>query len=168
MREEVRPPRCFGRVRGQDELERKWRHARAELDCLYVAKLFECIGEGFAWRLLILRGVLPAAAQAVMLFGDVDQLEVETERSQNVGLIDGRQHPHGVADGVDVAGFARIARAQPDPLLCFEQLVAFLLDEDLAQDAAEQANVAAEWGVGLRTCVRAHDVELSAGSGNDA
>ena len=88
-----------------------------------------------------------------MLLGDVDQLEVETERPQNVGLLAGRQHPHGVADGVDVAGFARIARTQPDPLLRLEQLVAFLLDEDLAQHVAEQPNVAAERGVRLRTCV---------------
>ena len=118
--------------------------------------------------LLILRGVLPAAAQAVMLLGDVDQLEVETERPQNVGLIDGRQHPHGVADGPGVVGFARIARTQPDPLLRLEQLVPFLLDEDLAQDVAEQANVAAEWGVRLRTCVRAHGGRFSEGSDNDA
>ena len=103
-----------------------------------------------------------------MLLCDVDQLEVETERPQDVGLIDRRQHPHGVADGVGVAGFARIARTQPDPLLRLEQLVPFLLDEDLAQDVAEQANVAAERSVRLRTCVRAHGERFSEGSGNDA
>jgi hypothetical protein len=104
----------------------------------------------------------------VVLLGDVDQLEIEAERSQNVGLIDGRQHPHGVADGPGVVSFARIARTQPDPLLRLEQLVPFLLDEDLAQDVAEQANIAAEWGVRLRTCVRAHVGRLSAMPGNDA
>jgi hypothetical protein len=155
-------------MRGQDELERKSRHARPELARLYVAKPFERIGERLASRLLILRGVLPATAQAVMLLGDVDQLEVETERSQNVGLIGGRQGAHAVADGADLAGFARIARTEPDPLLCLEQLFAFLFDQDLAQDAAEPANVAAERGVGLRTWARAHGVELSAKSGNDA
>ncbi len=92
-----------------------------------------------------------------MLLGDVDQLEVETEGSQNVGLIAGRQHPHGVADGVDVAGCTRVARTQPDPFLRLEQLVSFLLDEDLAQHRAEQTNVAAERGVGLRTYFCAHD-----------
>ena len=103
-----------------------------------------------------------------MLLCDVDQLEVETERPQDVGLIDRRQHPYGVAEGVGVAGFARIARTQPDPLLRLEQLGSFLLDEDLAQDVAEQANVAAEWSVRLRTCVRAHGERFSEGSGNDA
>ena len=155
--EQVRPPRCLGRVRGQDELERNSGHACAKLVRVDVAKALEGIGEGLARRLLILRGVLAAAAQAVMLLGDVDQLEVEAERSENVGLIARRQRPHGVANSVDVAGRARIARAQPDPFLRLEQLIAFLLDEDLAQHRAEQANVAAERGVGLRTCISSHD-----------
>ena len=131
--------------------------AHARLVRVDVAKALEGIGEGLARRLLILRGVLAAAAQAVMLLGDVDQLEVEAERSENVGLIARRQRPHGVANSVDVAGRARIARAQPDPFLRLEQLIAFLLDEDLAQHRAEQANVAAERGVGLRTCISSHD-----------
>jgi len=128
----------------------------------------ERICEGLARRLLILRGVLPPTAQAMMLFGDVDELEVETERSQNVCLLAGRQHTHGVADSVDVARGARIARAQPDSFLRLEQLVAFLLDEDLAQHCAEETNVAAERCVGLRTCKRAHGDELSAKSDNGA
>src|SRR5712692_3156828 len=157
MREQVRPPRCLGRMRGQHELERESRHAGTELVVADVAEACECIGERFARRLLILRGVLPSAAQTVMLLGDVDQLKVETERSQNVCLIPGPQRPHGVADSVDVAGCARIARTQPDPFLSLEQLSAFLLDEDLAQHCAEQTNVAAERGVGLRTYFRVHD-----------
>jgi hypothetical protein len=155
-------------VGGQDELERESRYTRTELVCIDVAEPLECIGQGLARRVLILRGVLSASTQAVMLLGDVDQLEIEAESPQNIGLIDGRQHPHGVADGIDVAGFARIARTQPDPLLGLEQLVASLLDEDLAEDAAEQSNVATEWGIGLSAYVRAHEGELSARSGNDA
>ena len=103
-----------------------------------------------------------------MLLGDVRELEVETERSQNVGLLVGRQRPHGVADGTGVAGFARIARTQPDPLLRLEQLVALPARRGPAQDVAEQTNVAAERSVRLRTCVRAHGGRLSEGSDNAA
>ena len=61
VREQVRPPRCFGGMRSQYELEResRRRHAVRFVD---VAEPLECIGERLARRLLILRGVLPAAA----------------------------------------------------------------------------------------------------------
>jgi hypothetical protein len=56
----------------------------------------------------------------MMLLGDVRELEVQAESPQDRRLIAGRKRSHGVADGIDVAGCPRVARAQPNPLLGVE------------------------------------------------
>src|SRR6266436_2802838 len=94
-----------------------------------------------------------------MLFRDVRELEIEAERAQDLGLLVGSKQAHGVANSVDVAAPACVARKQPDPLLGFEQIVAFLLGDDLAEHSAEDPNVPAKRGVGLRTHACAHDDE---------
>src|SRR3989442_12261815 len=98
-------------MRGQHELEREPRDARAELVLVDVAEALECIREGLARRLLVFRGVLPPAAQTVMLLSDVRELEVETESSQKLGLLDGRKRTLKCADSDDDPGAASDDRA---------------------------------------------------------
>src|SRR5438094_5188832 len=107
-------------MRSQDELERESRRACANFVRIDPTEAFERSREGLARRLLVLCGVLAPASQAVMLFGDVRQLEVEAEGSQNLGLIAGRERAHGVANRVDIAGRPCISRMEPDPLLGLE------------------------------------------------
>ena len=97
-------------------------------------------------------------AQAMVLLGDVRQVEEEAEGAQHERLLAqveradrGRQL--GAGRGVAVpAG----AGEQPDPLLDCEQLLALLLDDHLAEQLPEQPHVRAERIVrprGSRGCV---------------
>src|SRR5207302_7403781 len=121
----------------------------------HLLQALERLGERLAWRSR-LGCVLPAAAQAVMLLGDVRQLEVQRERAQDFRLVSRRERAYGGTDGADVARAARVAGEQPDPLLGLEDVAALLLDQHRAQGGSEQADVAPEWGVGSCTCVLRH------------
>jgi hypothetical protein len=97
--------------------------------------------------------VLAPSPQAVVLLGDVRQLEVEAEGAEHLCLaleIElGDCSPQlGSAGGP--AGGAGLAREPPDPLFLVEQVLPLLLDEDPAEDVAQQADVAAERRVGYR------------------
>ena len=87
----------------------------------------------------------------MVLLGEVDELEVERERPQDVRLPLGRQgsdrllepRPRGRR-----AARPRATREVADALLGLEQPRPALLDEYAPEDVAEQADVAPEWSVG--------------------
>ncbi len=86
--------------------------------------------------------VLPAAAEPVVLLGDVGELEVGGERAQDrplqleVEALDRR------AQLVRRLASASCARQAADALLEREHVLALLLDDDPPQDVAEQPDVA--------------------------
>ena len=88
--------------------------------------------------------VLAAAAQAVVLLGEVRELEVEAEGSQDERLLARRS---GEVVVLAVVLSARASRASRR--ICLdevEQPLAFLFDEHRAEDRPEHAHVAAERG----------------------
>ncbi len=103
-----------------------------------------------------------------MLLGGVRELEVGRERPQHPGLRRGRQLAHRLPDEGGVADLARAARARPDALLGGEERLALLLDEHPAEQAPEQADVAAQRAVGpVRLLVAwgtSHDATIFAAS----
>jgi hypothetical protein len=100
-------------MRRQDEAER---HARARARQLVVgdaglAKARVRLGERLARQTLLVL-VLPAPPDAVVLLGDVRELEVEPERAQHERLPLGRQRAHAVGERAPVLvvpGPARLA-----------------------------------------------------------
>ena len=88
---------------------------------------------------------------AVLLLGEVGELEEERERAQDLRLlleVELADGPRQLGAHGRVAGLARPAGDAPDLLLPREQLLALLLDHDAAEQVAEQADVAAERRVG--------------------
>ena len=149
MRGEDRAARRLGRVCSEDELERDVRGGPRELG-LGDAGRGQC-GERRVQRLarrpaLVL--VLAPPPQAVVLLGQVGELEVEAEGAEHLSLplewqrADGRRQ---VGTRSRPPGLPRLARQRPDPLLVCEQVLTLLLDEDAAEDLAEQPDVAAKW-----------------------
>ena len=112
-----------------------------------VVELRERLGERLA-RDATLGLVLAAAADAVVLLGDVDELEEERERPQHGGLPLVLERGDRLAELVARASGAGIAGESANPLLVVEQLLALLLDEHAPEQVAEQAHVGAEGGVG--------------------
>ena len=146
----MRAPRRLGRVRRQDELERD-RRGRAPLDAGRVparAKRERLASDSRGMPLLAL--VLAPAAHAVVLLGDVRELEVERERAQHRAPgVRGRAPRTASRSSSPRRALAAQPRARrADPLLVGEQLLALLLDEHLAEHVAEQADVAAQRRVG--------------------
>lgn len=87
-----------------------------------------------------------------MLLGQVRELKVEAEGSEDLGLPLERQLPYRsleVGARAGPAGAAGLAGEGADPLLVGEQVVAFLLDEDAAEDLAEQPDVPPERCFGI-------------------
>jgi nitrogen regulatory protein PII len=103
-----------------------------------------------------------------VLLGEVGELEVEGERPEHRGLPVGIEGAHGFAQLVARRAGAGGAREVADPLLGLEQTLAFLLDEDAAEDLAEQANVAAERRVGVDFADRSGSVRPLPPSGGSA
>ena len=88
----------------------------------------------------------------MVLLGDVRELEVEAEGSEHGRLPLERQ---GADGGGELRARARLThrpgspRERADALLVREQILPFLLDEDAAEDVAEQADIAPKrsfWG----------------------
>ncbi len=84
---EDRAARGLGRMRGQDELDAK--PGTRLLECLFAdpraVEVREGVGEGFPWH-APLGLVLATPADAVVLFGDVDELKEEREGALHRGL----------------------------------------------------------------------------------
>ena len=93
-------------------------------------------------------GVLAAAADPVLLLGDVRELEVEGEGAQDARLPLGRQRRDRGTQLVERRPASRLARERPHPLDVGEQLLALLLDEHPPEQVAEQADVAPQRRVG--------------------
>ena len=110
-------------------------------------------------RELALVLVLASAAQAVVLLGEVGELEVEPEGAQHVSPA-ARAAARRTAAARSERGPGRparlrLARERADPLLVGEELLAFLLDEDAPEDLPEQPDVPAERCLGVAHGVRA-------------
>ena len=78
--------------------------------------------------------VLATAAEAVVLLGDVGELEEERERSQHSALLHDRELPDCCGKRVPRSPASPdTARELTDPLLQREELRPFLLDQDAAE-----------------------------------
>ena len=89
-----------------------------------------------------------AAADPVLLLGDVRELEVERERAQHARLPLERQRRDRGREVVVRGPAARGAGERPDALDVVEERLVLLLDEHPAEQVAEHADVAPERGVG--------------------
>ena len=136
VRGEHSAARGFRRVSGEHEPQR---HVRRRA----VADLGERRRQRLA-RDALLTAVLAETADAVVLLGDVGELEVERERPQDARLPRQRQRLDRVAELVAPLSLPRGARQRADVLDVGEQALVLLLDEDATQQVAEQADVAAE------------------------
>ena len=85
MRSERAPPRGFGRMRREHELQRdSLRRVRQHVRW-NVAQLLEGVGQGLARDALLVL-VLAPAAHAMVLLREVRELEVGAERAQDLRL----------------------------------------------------------------------------------
>jgi hypothetical protein len=92
------------------------------------------------------------------LLGEVCELEVEPEGPQHLSApLVGEVADDGCEIGARprLPGGARLARELADPLDVREQVLALLLDEDTAEDLAEEPDVAAERRLGAQGFVTA-------------
>jgi hypothetical protein len=102
--------------------------------------------------------VLTSAAQAVVLLGQIGELEVEPEGAEDVSLPLERERAHCSGEVGARPRSARtpgLAREPANPLLVGEEFLAFLLDEDAPKDLPEQPDVPAERCLGVAHGVRA-------------
>ena len=149
MRLEHGAARRLGRMGGEDELDPEPRAGRLQrrLVDAGAVELGERIGQRLA-RHPPLGLVLAAAADAVMLLGDVGELEEQRERAQDGPLPIEPEGRDRLAERAPRASGARVAGKGADPLLVVEEILALLLDEHAPEQVAEQAHVGAESGVG--------------------
>ena len=133
VRGQHRPARGFGGMRGQDELERDGRSG---------VELGERGGERLA-RHAVLTRIGAAVPDAVVLLGDVGDLEVEGEGAEDARLARERERLHRLPQLVAPLALPRGAGERPDVLDVGEQRFVLLLDEHAAEEVAEQADVAA-------------------------
>ena len=139
----------LGRMRGQygPDLELRYRCPQLIVADSGLAQACDRIGERLA-RHPALVLVLAAAAQAMVLLGDVRELEEDRERAQHRGLLLEREGADGFLELRALARLARVTRETANLLLQHEQLLALLLDEDVSEHVAEQADIGAERRVG--------------------
>ena len=88
------------------------------------------------------------APEPVVLLGDVRELEEDAEGAEDDGLALERQRRDRLLERLPLTAAARPARERADSLDEVEHLLTLLLDEDTAEQIAEQANVRAQAGVG--------------------
>jgi hypothetical protein len=141
---QVRAPRRFGGVRRQDELERD---LRSDVLDTGRAQLRERRLERLARRPLF-AFVLAPAAHAMVLLGDVRELEVHRERAQHLALAVEVERANRVVQLVPRRALPGRPGEGADPLLADEELLALLLDENTAEDVAQQPDVRAQRRVG--------------------
>ena len=134
--EQNRAPRRFRWVCGQHEPDLRAVRALVEV----IAELQERALERLARDATVVR-VLAAAAQPVMLLGEVRELEVEAERAQDECLLARAERRVDGGDRAVAAGRARVATDLLDEL---EEPRSFLLDEHGAEDRPQHAHVAAQ------------------------
>lgn len=131
---------------GEDELEREAACRSFDLvardACLFESR--DRIGERLTRRTPLVL-VLAATAQAMVLLGEVHELEVDAEGAQDECLpLDvelGDRDAERLAPRRPTGGTRR-AGEQSYPLLELEDLLALLLDEHTPEDVAEEADVA--------------------------
>ena len=136
-------PRRLGRVSGQDEADPRLARPCRELVARHRFEEPERILERLARDPAVVC-VLATPAQAMVLLGEVRELEVEAERAQDERL----RLRLEIVDRVgrrDGAVAPRLSRLPADAFDELEQVPSLLFDENLAQDRAEQPDVAAEW-----------------------
>ncbi len=92
----------------------------------------------------LLELVRPQPANAVMLLGDVRELEVERERAQHARLALERQRLDRRLELLVRRPGPRRPGQRPHPLDVREQRLALLLDEDAPEQVAEQPDVSAQ------------------------
>ena len=94
--------------------------------------------------------MLAAAPDAVVLFGDVGEVEVDGERAQDDGLRLDVERLDRLREGPGGTGVAAATEPCEQANALFEavELLAFLLGEHASEDLAEQADVRAERRVG--------------------
>ncbi len=163
VRLEDRAARRLGRMGGEDELDPEPLSCRLDLGLVDPApvELRERIGKRLA-RHPSLGLVLAAPADPVVLLGDVDELEEQRERPQHGALALRAERGDRVGERLPWAAGARIAGEGADPLLVVEQILAFLLDEHLPEQIAEEADVGTEGGIGRHPrSVVGHDARLA-------
>jgi hypothetical protein len=145
--------RRLGRVRGEDELQGQLPCGGGEPPLCHPGALEprERLGQRLEWRSLLVL-VLAPPPQAVVLLGEVRELEVERERSQHLGLSLERQ----LGDRVGQLRPRACCAARPsgagelaDALLGGEQIGPALLDEHPPERLPEQPDVPPKRRVGL-------------------
>ena len=152
LRAKDRPTRGLRRMRRDDELERDVRRGRGE--SLVVHAGFPQTADGVGQRLA--RRAVPArdvatAADAVMLLGDVGELEVEREGAEDLRLLLEVEPADGTRELGAHVGVARLAGPAGDVadlLLARQEVFPLLLDHHAPEQVAEQADVSTEWRVG--------------------
>jgi len=112
-----------------------------------VAELLERALERLARDPSVVR-VFAAAAQPMVLLGEVRELEVEAEGAEHERLLPNAEVRVDVDDGSVAAGRAGLAADLLDEL---EQPRPLLLDQHVAEDRPQHADVAAERCGGVRS-----------------
>jgi len=95
-----------------------------------------------------LRRVGAAAADPVLLLGDVRELEIEGERAEHARLALEREAGDCCRKIVLRSASARRARKRPHALDVREERLVLLLDQHLPEQVAEHADVPAERRIG--------------------
>src|SRR5262249_22433940 len=106
--------------------------------------------------------VLASAPEAVVLLGEVDELEVGAEGPQDECLAVEVELRHGGAKSTQPSrapGRPRRSREGAHALLEVEELGALLFDEDASERVAEQTDVASQRRVRGRLVPRRHSTE---------
>ena len=160
---EDRARQRFRRMGGEDELDGYPARRRRDVVAGDTVPLEqrERLGERLPRR-PALALVLAAAPDAVVLFGDVGEVEVDGERAQDDGLRLDVERRDRLGERTLRAGVAAPAEPceQADALLEPVDVLSLLLGEDASEDLAEQADVRAERRVGRRVGGPAHGPTL--------
>jgi hypothetical protein len=139
-------------VRRQDQLER-------DVPERPLAEPLERVVEGLAGDELLAR-VLATPAHAVLLLGDVRELEVQGKGTQHIRLALKWKRRHGFVELVVLLVRARRTCERSDPLDVLEQRLALLLDEHAPKQVPEQADVAPERRIGGGLLTNEHGASL--------
>ena len=139
-------------MRGEDELERDVLRRGGQLPAVDAALLqpSEGLGKRLPRDAVAALDVAPAA-HAVLLLGEVGELEEERERAQDLRLpleVEPADCLRQLGAHGRVVALAGAAGDAADLLLLGEQLLPLLLDHDAPEQVAQQADVSAKRRVG--------------------